>query len=80
MLPRTMPVRHAFPAVLDVKAEMEDITVLGDVFLTFDPQLTGIFSTCFTTTGDVVVIGNGLCPDETALKIRMNDTRGLRCC
>ena len=65
----------------DVKAEMEHITVMRDVFATLDPHFAGILGALLTVAGDKIVIGNGFSSNKPALEICMDDTgcfRGLR--
>ena len=57
---------------------MKDVTILGDVVLTFDSQLPGIFSSSLTPTFDVIIVGDGLSSNESTFKISMDSPGRLR--
>ena len=57
---------------------MEDVAVLHNIVLAFLAQLAGVAGSGFAVQGDIVVIGDGLGTDETALEVAMNLACGLR--
>lgn len=63
---------------LRVELEKQHITILDDIFLAFVARLAGLLGRRFTFQRDIVVIGNGLRPDEAAFKIGVDDPSGLR--
>ena len=74
------PNRHIMPkSGLYVEFKVEDVTVLDDIGLAFLTQFAVIACTGFTAKGDEIVIGDGFGLDETAFKIGMDHTGGIRC-
>src|SRR5690349_1124643 len=59
----------------DVEAEVEDVTVLDDVVLAFQPQLAGIARARLTVQRHVVVVGNGFGADEALLEVGVDHAR-----
>ena len=60
------------------EAEVQDVAVLDDVVLAFEPELAGVLRARFAVERDVVVIGDGLGADEALLEIGVDDAGGLR--
>ena len=58
---------------------MKNISIYDLIVCTFDTQFSCITGTALTLAGDVVVIGNGLGTNESALKVGMDDAGSLRC-
>src|SRR4029077_7328070 len=69
---------HERYSVLDVEAEVEDVPVLDDIFLSLGPHLAGFLGALLAAAGDEILIGDGLAADEAALEIRMDDAGRLR--
>ena len=57
---------------------MEDVAVLGEVFLALDAHLAGVLGALFALAGDEVLVGDGLGADEAALEVSVDDPGGLR--
>ena len=56
---------------------MQNITIFHDVRFTFNAHLSGFLGFLFSLKGNIILIGNGLGPDKTALKITMDHPGGL---
>ena len=57
---------------------MQNVAVLDQIFLAFQPQLAGIARAGLALQRDVVRIGDGLGADEALLEIRVDDAGGCR--
>ena len=57
---------------------MHHVAVGDDVLLAFQPQLAGVARAGFARIFYVVIVGDRLGADETALEVRVNDACGLR--
>src|SRR5689334_20052624 len=57
---------------------MQDVAVLDDIVLAFEPELAGIARSRLAIETDIVVIGDGLGADEAFLEIGMDDACRLR--
>ena len=44
--------------LLDVKSEVDDIAILNNIFLPFQPPFPGFFCTIFTIASNKVIIGD----------------------
>lgn len=64
---------------LDIKAEMEDITIFRDILFTFLAHFAIFFCTRFPIELNIVFIGNGFSLNKATLKVRVNDARRLWC-
>src|SRR4051812_36704841 len=64
--------------VLDVEAEVENISVLNDIFFAFLSHLPSFFCGLFTAKCDKAVIINGFTSNEAALEIAMDAPRRFR--
>src|SRR5271166_2029562 len=60
------------------EAEVHHVAVGDDIVLAFEPELAGLARARFAAKGRVVVVSDGLGPDEAALEIAMDDAGGLR--
>src|SRR5262245_53226773 len=60
------------------KAKMHDVAVGNDVILTFEPPFAGVARPGLAAEGDIVVVGDRLGPDESALEVGMDCARRLR--
>src|SRR5450830_1380291 len=67
------------PRYLNVKQEVQYVAIFNDILFTFSAHFARFFSTCFTFECDVIFKCDGLCTDESTLKIRVDDTSRLRC-
>jgi len=57
---------------------MHDIAFLDDVFLAFQPQLSRLFGPGLTLERNEILISDHFGANEAALKIRVDDSGGLR--
>ena len=57
----------------DVKTEMENIAIAGDVVFPFGAHFSSVFRALFAAVGDIVVIGDGFGTNESAFKVGVND-------
>jgi hypothetical protein len=48
---------------------MDDITVLHNVFFALCTHFAGFSGFYFASRGNVVLVGDDLCPDKAALKV-----------
>ncbi len=62
----------------DVELEEQYVAVLNHVFLTFVPCFACFFCRSLTTQFNIVVVADGLCANEAALKVGVDDASGLR--
>ena len=56
---------------------MQDIAVIDDVFLTFQPHAPGLLGPLFALEADIVIIGNGFGANKAFFEIGMDDASGL---
>ena len=56
---------------------MQNITIFHNVRFTLNAHLSGFLGFLFSLKGNIILIGNGLGPDKTALKITMDHSGGL---
>src|SRR5271166_4832235 len=61
------------------EAEVHHVALGDDIVLAFEPELAGFARARFAAKGRVVVVSDGLGPDEAALEIAMDDAGGLGC-
>src|SRR4051812_35423957 len=57
---------------------MEDVAVLDDILLAFEPHLAGVLGTLLTLAGDEIRIGDGFGADEALLEIGVDDAGRFR--
>jgi hypothetical protein len=57
---------------------MHHVAIGDDIFLAFQPQLSGVARAGFAVERDIIGIGNGLGADKTFLEISVDDTGGRR--
>src|SRR5262249_52489248 len=62
---------------LNVKPEVDYITIVHNVFFSLYGKLAGISTSGFRTEPCIIIELNYLCADESLLKIRMNDSGSL---
>src|SRR4051794_30131517 len=65
---------------LHIKEEIQHIAIFHDVFLALGAHLSSLLCSLFALVGNEIVKGNGLCTNEAALKIGMDDASRLRSC
>src|SRR6266571_8855624 len=65
-----------FPS--DIEPEVDYVAVAHDVFLSFQPHLSGFFRALLAFAGDVVSVGDHFGADEAALEVGVDHARGLR--
>src|SRR5688500_15206160 len=63
---------------LDVEAEVEDVSILNDVFFAFLPHLPGFLCGLFTAKCDKAVIIDGFSPNKATLEVAMDGARRFR--
>ena len=63
---------------LDIEAEMDNITVLDDVFLAFQAPLPGILAALFAFVLDEIFVAHHLGPNEAFFEIRVYHACCLR--
>ena len=68
---------HQYISLSDVEAEVHDVAVLHNIILTFDRDLASLAAFGFATEGHIVVELDNLGPDETSLKVAVDDAGGL---
>ena len=57
---------------LDVEAEVDYVTILDDVFLTFQAPFSGFLGSAFTVVLNKVFVGGDLGADKAFLEVGMN--------
>src|SRR5262245_35905674 len=60
------------------ESEVNDIAVLDDVLLAFQPQLSFVASLAFAAGSDEVVVVNDFGPDESALEVAVDAAGSAR--
>lgn len=65
--------------VLYVETEMHYVTILGNILLAFHIELACLAYGSLGTKGNIVIIFDNLCADESLLKISVDNTGTLRC-
>ena len=60
--------------VLYIEEEVHNITILNNIFFSFDTHFTGLFNRSLRTIFNVIVILYNLSTNETFLKVGVNNT------
>ena len=63
--------------MLDVEEEVHDVSVLDDIFLALDSELSCGSDGTFAAQGDIVFIFDHFCPYEALLEVGMDYTSCL---
>ena len=66
------------PSLSDVEEEVHDVAVLDDVVLALGSEASGLTRACLSVVLDVVLVGDGLSPDEALLEVAVDLACGLR--
>src|SRR5437870_11092843 len=78
MFSHIRPLTSDLCPLLRRESKMQDVAVGDLVVLALEPHLAGVARAGLTTERRIVVIGDGLHTNETALEIGMNHRRRLR--
>ena len=60
------------PSLSDVEEEVHDVAVLDDVVLALGSEASGLTRACLSVVLDVVLVGDGLRPDEALLEVAVD--------
>ena len=66
------------PDELYIETEMHDISILHNIFLTFDAHLSGLFNSSLGAISDIILVLDHLGTDKSFLEVRMDNTGALR--
>ena len=71
---------HHKGRALDIKPDIEHITILDNVILAFQPHLVVIFGYGHIPAFDEILVGTHFRADETLLQVRMDLASSSLCC
>ena len=63
---------------LYIETEMHDISILHNIFLTFDAHLSGLFNSSLGAISDIILVLDHLGTDKSFFEVRMDNTGALR--